>query len=276
MTSYPQPIKFGLLNPPGSSLKSFFEMDNLGWTDDSPFIIDAVGLAVVDTSDAQPLLFTGEGTMVTLELRQIDVPLGKSLLLRDVSWDEFEAILSDLGNHRSTRLAYDHGFLEMMAPLPEHEYFKQSISTAIEDIAEVLQQDYECYGSTTWRRQAKQAGIEPDNCFYFQNEARVRGKLEFDLDRDPPPDLALEVDLTRKSLDRFPIYARLGVPEIWCYDSGVLTIYLLDGDGYVTSDQSRALPKLDIRALPQLIESLRTAGRLALRRAVRAWVKAQL
>ncbi|MGB5972479.1 MAG: Uma2 family endonuclease [Nodosilinea sp.] len=131
------------------------------------------------------------------------------------------------------------------------------------------------YGLTTWRRKAKQAGIEPDNCFYFQNEALVRGKLEFDLDRDPPPDLVLEVDLTSKSLDRFPIYARLGVPEIWCYDSGVLTIYLLEGDSYGVSEQSQVFPTLDIRALPQLLESQRSAGRLALRRSVRAWVKEQ-
>lgn len=213
--------------------------------------------------------------MVTVELRQIDVPLGKSLLLRDVSWAEFEAILAELGNHRSTRIAYDEGFLEITAPFPKHECFNQEISTAIGDMAEVLQQNYECYGSTIWRRKAKQAGIEPDNCFYFQNEALVRGKLEFDLDRDPPPDLALEVDLTSKSPDRFPIYARLGVPEIWCYDSGVLTIYLLEGDSYEVSDQSRVFPTLDIRALPQLIESQRSAGRLALRRSVREWVKDQ-
>ncbi|PSR18226.1 hypothetical protein C8255_08490 [filamentous cyanobacterium CCP3] len=214
--------------------------------------------------------------MVTLELRQIEVPLGKSLVLRDVSWAEFEAILAELGNHRSTRIAYDKGFLEIMAPLTEQGYFKEVISIAVGDIAEVLEQDYECYGSTTWRRKAQQAGIEPDNCFYFQNEALVRGRLEFDLERDPPPDLALEVDLTSKSLDRFPIYARLGVPEIWCYDSGALTIYLLESDRYEASEQSQSFPTLDIRALPQLIESQRSAGRLALRRSVREWVKAQL
>lgn len=213
--------------------------------------------------------------MVTLELCQIDLPLGKSLVLRDVSWAEFEAILAELGNHRSTRIAYDDGFLEIMAPLPEHEYFKETIGDAVKDISEELTVEFASYGSATWRRQAKQAGIEPDNCFYFQNEALVRGKLEFDLDRDPPPDLALEVDLTSKSLDHFPIYARLGVPEIWCYDSGVLTIYLLEGDSYGVSNQSRVFPTLDIRALPQLLESQRLAGRLALRRAVRDWVKGQ-
>ncbi len=89
-----------------------------------------------------------------------------------------------------------------MVPLSEHGYFKQSISIAIEDIAEALNRDYESYGSATCLRQAEQAGLEADNCFYFQNEAQIRGKLTFDLDQDPPPDLALEIDITCKSLAR--------------------------------------------------------------------------
>ena len=113
--------------------------------------------------------------------------------------------MEELGDHRRTRLAYDHGLLELIAPLPEYEYFKQSLSIAIEDIAETLEQNYESYGSTTWRTQAEQAGIEPDSCFYFQNKALVRGKLTFDLSQNPPLDLALAIDLTSKSLNRFPI-----------------------------------------------------------------------
>ncbi|MGF1523339.1 MAG: Uma2 family endonuclease [Leptolyngbyaceae cyanobacterium] len=213
--------------------------------------------------------------MVTLQLRQLDVPPGQRLLLHDVSWAEFEAILEALGEHRGTRIAYDQGLLEIMAPLPEHEYFKETISIAIEDISETLNQDYESYGSTTWRKQAKQAGLEPDNCFYFQNEARIRGQLEFDLSQDPPPDLALEIDITSKSLNRFPIYARLEVPEIWCYDRGHLTIYRLQGNQYVQVEQSQIFPSLNIQALPQLIEQYRSQGRLALRRAIRAWVQEQ-
>ncbi|MEM9815298.1 MAG: Uma2 family endonuclease [Cyanobacteria bacterium P01_D01_bin.6] len=211
--------------------------------------------------------------MVTLQLQQIDVPPGQSLLLKDVSWREFDAILTELGPHRSTRIAYHQGVLEMMAPLPEHEYFKQSISIAIEDIAETLDQDYESYGSTTWRKQAEQAGLEPDNCFYFQNEARIRGQLTFDLTQDPPPDLAIEIDITHKSLNRFPIYARLGVPELWCYDSGKLTIYQRQGERYEAVDRSGIFPSLPIQELPQLIETHRGRGRLALRRAIRDWAK---
>jgi Uma2 family endonuclease len=213
--------------------------------------------------------------MVTLQLRQIDVPPGKSLLLHDVSWAEFEAILEELGQHRSTRIAYQDGLLEIMAPLPEHEYFKETIGDALKDIAEELEQEYESYGSTTWRKPLKQAGLEADNCFYFQNEALVRGKLKFDLTQDPPPDLALEIDITSKSLARFPIYARLGVPEVWCYDRGELSIYRLHQGQYEQVEQSLVFPNLRVQELPQLIEENRNLGRLALRRAVREWVRQQ-
>ncbi len=214
--------------------------------------------------------------VVQIPIQRLQVPPGQRVLLRDVSWEEFEAILLELSDRRSARVAYDDGLLEIMSPLPEHEYFKETISIAIEDMAETLDLNYESYGSTTWRWQAKWAGLEPDNCFYFLNEARIRGKLQFDLNQDPPPDLALEIDVTSQSLDRFPIYARLGIPEIWCYDTGQLKIYHLQDGQYVEVEQSTIFPQLDIRALPELIATNRLAGRLALRRSVRAWVRSQM
>lgn len=214
--------------------------------------------------------------VVQIPIQRIHVPPGQRVLLQDVSWEEFEAILEELGDRCSVRVAYYDRTLEIMSPLPEHEYFKETIGDAIKDMAETLELDYESYGSTTWRRQAKQAGLAADNCFYFQNEASVRGRLDISLAQDPPPDLALEVDLTNKSLERFPIYARLGVPELWCYDDGKLKIYHLQGEQYVEVEHSSVFPELDVRALPQLIEENRSAGRLALRRAVRAWVRQQV
>jgi Uma2 family endonuclease len=195
------------------------------------------------------------------------------VVLHNISWQQFENLLVNLGESRAARVAYHDGSLEIMTPLPEHEYYKETISIAIQDIAEVLDQDYESLGSTTWKREIKKAGVEPDNCFYFQNEPKIRGKLEFDLSQDPPPDLVLEIDLTSKSLNRFPIYARLGVPEIWCYDSGELKIYQLQNEEYIEVETSLVFTTLPIQELPALIEQYRPQGRRAIRRAVRAWAR---
>jgi Uma2 family endonuclease len=195
------------------------------------------------------------------------------VVLNNISWKQFERLLEDLGDRPSARIAYDRGSLEIMTPLPEHEYYKEVIGDLVKDIAEELDLDYESFGSTTWKRESRLAGIELDNCFYFQNEAVIRGKLDLHLDRDPPPDLALEIDLISKSLPRFPIYARLGIPEIWCYDAGKLTIYLLQGERYLEVEKSSIFPNLSIQEIPNLIEQNRDKGRRAIRQAVRNWVK---
>lgn len=197
------------------------------------------------------------------------------VVLHNISWQQFENLLQDLGESRAARIAYDCGILEIMTPLPEHEHYKEVISDLVKDIADTLDLDYESYGSTTWKRESRMAGLEADNCFYFQNEAAIRGRLDLDLNQDPPPDLALEIDITSKSLNRFPIYARLGVPEVWCYDSGELKIYLLQNDEYIESETSLVFPSLPIRELPRLIEENRTEGRRAMRKAVRDWVKSR-
>lgn len=195
------------------------------------------------------------------------------VLLYNISWQQFENLLKDLGEHRAARVAYDNGTMEIMAPLPEHEYYKETISDSVKDIAEELDLNYESLGSTTWRRESRMAGVEPDNCFYFQNVDAIRGRLDLDLRQDPPPDLALEIDLTSKSLNRFPIYARLGVPELWCYDFGKLKIYHLQNGEYIEAQKSLVFPSLPIPQLPKLIEKNRAVGRLAIRRAVREWVR---
>ncbi len=195
------------------------------------------------------------------------------VLLHNISWQQFENLLVDLGESRGVRVAYDDGTLEIMTPLPEHEYYKETLGISIQDIAEVLDLDYESLGSTTWKREIKKAGVEPDNCFYFQNEVKIRGQLDFDLNQDPPPDLVLEIDLTSKSLNRFPIYARLGVPEIWCYDSGELKIYQLQDDKYIEVEISLVFPTLPVQELPTLIEQYRPQGRRAIRKAVRNWAR---
>jgi Uma2 family endonuclease len=206
----------------------------------------------------------------------LTIPVGQSILLENVSWQAFETLLVELGEHRAARLAYDQGTLEIMAPLPEHEYYKEAIGDLVKDLADVIDIDYETLGSTTWKRQDLLAGVEPDNCFYFQNEQVIRGKLDFDLTKDPPPDLVLEIDVTHKSLDRFPIYARLGVPEIWRYDKGQIKIYRLQGNGYVETLTSLAFPIVPVQQIVPFIQQHRVVGKKAMRRSFRDWVRQQI
>ncbi len=199
------------------------------------------------------------------------------VILNNITWEQFENLLAIFGEKSGVRIAYDQGLLEIMTPLPEHEYYKQVISTAIEDIAEVLEKNYECYGSTTWNRHNQEVGVEPDNCFYFQNEEKVRGQIKINLNSDPPPDLVLEIDLTSKSLNRFPIYGRLGVPEIWTYDEGKLAIYQLQSNGsYQLVDQSSIFPEIPILELPNVIANYQNQGRRSMRQGIRNWVKQRI
>jgi Uma2 family endonuclease len=88
------------------------------------------------------------------------------VVLHNIYWQQFENLLVDLGGHRAARIAYDRGTLEIMTPLPEHEFYKEIIGDAIKDVAECLDRNYESYGSTTWKSRYAEAGLEPDNCFY--------------------------------------------------------------------------------------------------------------
>jgi Uma2 family endonuclease len=198
------------------------------------------------------------------------------IILSNISWKQFENLLVDLGDKRTVRIAYDREILEIMSPLAEHEYYKERISDVIKDVAEILAIDCECFGSATWKKETQLAGLESDNCFYLQNEPLIRGKLVFDLNFDPPPDLALEIDITSKSLNRFPIYARLGVPEIWCYDSGQLKIYILSGNVYIEQTSSLVFPGLRLQEIPSLIEEYRSSGRNSFRKAIRLWAQSQI
>ncbi|HLO49473.1 MAG TPA: Uma2 family endonuclease [Kamptonema sp.] len=203
----------------------------------------------------------------------LTIPIAKEILLHNVSWEEFENILIELGETRSSRIAYDRGTLEIVMPLPEHEGYKEIIGDLIKELADELEIDYASFGSTTWKRQDKLASVEPDNCFYIQNEIRVRGRLDIDLNQDPPPDLVLEIDYTSKSLNRQPIYARLGIPEIWRYENGVLQIYHLHSGEYTEADVSLAFPNFPVKEIPGFVKQNITESRRAIRRLFREWVK---
>jgi Uma2 family endonuclease len=208
-----------------------------------------------------------------LELRRLTVPPGQRVLLEEVSWDEFEAILEELGDRRAARIAYDNGLLEIMTPLPEHESGKVAIGDFIKAILEELDIEFLSLGSTPFKNQAMLQGIEPDDCFYIQNEAAVRGKDCLDLTLDPPPDLALEIDITSRTHPH--IYEALGVPELWRFEKGQLQINILQSDGkYAVQKRSSIFPNLPIvENLPNYVRQSKTIGRNKTMKAFRKWVR---
>lgn len=210
-----------------------------------------------------------------LELKRIHVPPGQRVLLQDVTWQELETILEDLGEHRAARIAYDRGILEIMVPLPEHEYDKEIIGDLVKALLEELNSEFISLGSTTFKNQAMAKGIEPDQCFYIKNESKIRGKKRLDLTIDPPPDLALEIDITSRT--HLNIYEALKVPELWRFDQGKLQINVLQDGHYVESQQSLNFPLFPlIEMIPQYLEQSITARRNATLKAFRLWVQKQI
>ncbi len=210
-----------------------------------------------------------------LEINRIIVPPGQTVMLDGVSWQEFEAILEDLGESRNSRIAYDRGKLEIMTPLPEHEVNKVYISNFVEILLEELDIEFCPLGSTTFKNKLMLKGIEPDSCFYIQNEAGVRGKNRLDLTVDPPPDLALEIDITNRT--HLEIYQSLGVPELWRYERGKLQILSLVNGKYIESESSANFPNFSLlEVIPQYLTQCRTEGRNKGIKAFRSWVRQQL
>jgi len=210
-----------------------------------------------------------------VEVKQVTVPPGQRVLLKDISWQEFEAILEDLGEHRGSRVAYDNGTLEIMTPLPEHESGKEIIGDLVKALLEELDIEFWCLGSTTFKNKLMQQGIEPDNCFYIENEAAVRGKDPLDLTKDPPPDLALEIDVTSRTHPS--IYEKLGVSELWRFEKGKLKINVLQKGQYVESDISPHFLNLPVKeVIPQYLNQCKIQGRNKTMKAFRAWVRAQI
>ncbi len=207
-----------------------------------------------------------------LELRQLRIQPGQQLLLEDVSWQQFENILAELGEHRAARISYSHGFLEIMVPLPEHEKAKEIIGDLVKILLETRQIAFESLGSTTLKSDRMAQGVEPDACFYIQNQAAVIGKNRLDMGIDPPPDLAIEIDLTsRTQLDNYKI---LGVPELWRYGKQGLQIHVLENGKYVESNFSPTFPDIPIIELVnQYVQQSQVSGRTQAIQVFRNWLR---
>lgn len=185
--------------------------------------------------------------------RPIMAEHAEHVVLNDVSWQAYECLLEAVGDRR-LRHSYDDGTLEIMSPLKRHDRAKTLLGRLIEMAAYELDVDIQSIGSTTLRRSERRKGLEPDECYYVAHEAEVRDKEDYVPGRDPPPDLAVEVDVTNSSVDRMHIYANLGVPEVWRLRDGALSFWRLTSRGkYVRSTRSQAFPQLTLAVLNDLL-----------------------
>lgn len=201
-------------------------------------------------------------------------PPEQRVMLHNVRWETYERLLSDLGDSGAPRLTYDRGTLEIMSPSSEHERYNRTVAQIVEELAVELDVHIESLGSTTFRRGDLDQGFEPDSCFYVRNAASVRGKKRIDLKNDPPPDLVIEIDITSPSLNKFPLFASVGVPEVWRFDGSRLFIYELAGVEYHERDASIAFPSVTAADVTAFVKDSETMERPAWVRKLRETARA--
>ncbi len=206
-----------------------------------------------------------------------DRPLAEHrVILDNVSWQTFENLLTDLGDRRNTLFHYLNGTLEIMSPLSLHEGSNRFIEALIGVFADELEVDLRRLGSLLMKIPDLKLGAEPDSCYYIQNEPIIRNKEVIIVGEDPPPDLVLEVDITNPSDRRLPIYALLGVPEVWRYDGYSLEFLALENGEYKQIEKSLAFPYLPAAIIVEYVQQRLTLGESATLREFRKWVRANV
>lgn len=191
----------------------------------------------------------------------IRVPKGQSVVLDNVDWPMYSHLLRVFADRPRVRLTYDRGSLEIMSPLLEHEDDGAALNLMVFLLTQELNLPHKQGGSVTMRRRRAERGLEADRCFWIANAPRMAGVRRLDLRRDPPPDLAVEVDVTRSSLDRMAIYATLRVPEVWRLDGDTLTFHILNDQGaYDLAEHSLSFPLVTPPELFGFLQQARVAG----------------
>ena len=200
-------------------------------------------------------------------------PVGQPVLMDGVSWRTYEALLADGGDHRRTRMAFDQGVLEIVTPSYKHEHVENIVTRVAEALMNARRQDYAPAGSTTFRSRGIERGFEPDASYYVEHAAQVRGLTRIDLETDPPPDLVIEIDVTHASMDKLPIYASLGIPEVWRHQGVSVQMYRLTGSSYVEIHESTVIPGLSAERLTAFVRNSVTTPRPDWWHGVETWVR---
>jgi Uma2 family endonuclease len=204
----------------------------------------------------------------------VKIPSSQRLVLFGVSWPEYGRLLRAFAHRRAVKLTYDRGTLEIMTLSHKHENQSYLLARLVDALTEELALTVKGGRSTTFKRRKRQRGLEADSSWWIASEPLVRGKDVIDLRHDPPPDLAMEIEVSRSALNRMTIYAAIRVPEVWRYDGQTLTFHILGSDGkYAGSIYSLAFPQL---TPADLLVFLNLRGQMddnTIVRQFRAWVR---
>ena len=198
------------------------------------------------------------------------------VVLKNISWQTYESLVNELAEQRGIRLTYDRGTLEIMTPSDSHEGNKEMIGRFVETLTEELNVEIRSLGSRTCKREDLARGLEPDKCYYIENERLIRDVKQIDLNEYPPPDLVIEIDITSSSINRMELYANLGVPEVWCYDGSRLIFYQLEGEEYLEREVSPHFPFLSPSEIIRFLEMQENVGKTSMIRRFRQWVRSQI
>ena len=204
------------------------------------------------------------------------LPADSYLVIHNVEWDEYEALLAAFGENKGLRLSYDAGRLEIMVLSTEHENYAELIKQIIGTLSLRLRVKVLHFGSATMRKKGHRKGAEPDACFYVQHAESIGKRKHIDFSSDPPPDIVVQVDLHHDSLSKFPIYATFGVKELWRYDGRSLHIYHLKNGEYVAADASLALPMLTSSRLTELLDHSQAESQYDVLRRFEDWLRDQV
>jgi len=192
-------------------------------------------------------------------------------VLSNVSWETYECLMRDYEDSSAPRFTYHKGVLEIVRLRPRHEEAAENISRLVDAVALERGVNIRSLRSTTWKRQDLEQGFEADACYYIANAGRMRGKDVLDLRVDPPPDLVVEVDNTRSSIDKLALLAAFGVPEVWRYDGERLEMRTLEGGRHVEVAESRALRGVTAEAITKLLAEGSDEDFVDWMRRVREW-----
>lgn len=203
------------------------------------------------------------------------LPADTVITFHGVSWEEYEELLDQVGEASGLRISFDSGALTVMTLSPEHESYTRFLESLMTVIRLRRRINIRSFGSATMRKRSKSKGNEPDACFYVQTAAVLGNRMHIDFAVDPPPDIAVEIDVHHDSFSKFPIYAGLEVPEIWRYDGERLTIFHLKEDSYVSTEASLAFPMLTGRLLTEFLTRLREEGESAAILAFDEWLSSR-